>query len=631
MRSLLPLALSASLVAAFDSAYDSSYDSKIFASIWAGNPSTLHSNADHPISAGNHSKYPTVELPYAKHLATTENKDGGYITYKNIRYGQAPIGEKRWQIPVPPVAVQKDRPTYNGSYGHSCYQALPQWVIDAQTTADDKFDMEKWLRTETDGEDCLFLDVARPINITAKENGTLPVLVWIYGGGYVFGAKDMPAYTPAGLYTRAQNNSFIYVALNYRMGAFGFLAGPEFEDQGGKSNLGLYDQRLALQWIQDNIGKFGGDPRNVTVMGGSAGAGSIAHQMVWDDSTVIPKTPFKKAIIQSPAWVPSPGTSLGLTYQTISFFDFLDFLQVDALEEAKNLQEWELKDANRGVVLKSPYGTFTYGPVVDGSAIKAPPLSLFRQGKQNQSVEIFTGGVGAEGMPFVPIHTAPCIFSADWTVTELSNYIKNALPLIDPLTTDDILREYPDEGTACFLFTAPGISRRTRRLAKIAGEALVNCNARGISTASGNNTYNYIFSRVINTELGRIANISMLHGQDMPYTFYNKNTSSTDVVPYIAEQWQKYLMGFVLKSDPNFLNTTTKMAKYGSEGNVVQFDWANGTTLVKDSHKGKRCDEFWPRIWDAYGVEERGPEPGPPGPPGPEGPGPWEKEKEDLK
>jgi carboxylesterase type B len=77
------------------------------------------------------------------------------------------------------------------------------------------FNYEKYFRTETEGEDCLFLDVARPIEIDEGEK--LPVLVWIYGGGYVYGAKDMPVYTPAGFYRRAAGRKFLYVALNYRV------------------------------------------------------------------------------------------------------------------------------------------------------------------------------------------------------------------------------------------------------------------------------------------------------------------------------------------------------------------------------------------------------------------------------
>lgn len=101
--------------------------------------------------------------------------------------------------------------------------------------------------------------------------------VWIHSGGYVQGSKTNDG-DPAGL-IKASNASLIFVAINYRLGAFGWLSGPEFQKQGGLSNAGLYDQRFALQWVQDHITQFGGDPNRVTVMGESAGGGSIMHQI----------------------------------------------------------------------------------------------------------------------------------------------------------------------------------------------------------------------------------------------------------------------------------------------------------------------------------------------------------------
>ena len=97
---------------------------------------------------------------------------------------------------------------------------------------------------------------------------------WIYGGGYTTGSKD---YNPAGLIERGEDG-VIYVSLNYRLGAFGWLAGPTFQSN-GTANAGLYDQRLALEWVQQYIHLFGGDPNRVTVFGESAGGGSIMHQI----------------------------------------------------------------------------------------------------------------------------------------------------------------------------------------------------------------------------------------------------------------------------------------------------------------------------------------------------------------
>lgn len=96
------------------------------------------------------------------------------------------------------------------------------------------------------------------------------MLVWIYGGGYTTGDKSaLNGGGPSGLIHRS-NDSIIYVALNYRLGAFGWLSGPTFQ-QNGTANAGLHDQRFALEWVQRYIHLFGGDPGRVTVMGESAG------------------------------------------------------------------------------------------------------------------------------------------------------------------------------------------------------------------------------------------------------------------------------------------------------------------------------------------------------------------------
>jgi carboxylesterase type B len=101
--------------------------------------------------------------------------------------------------------------------------------------------------------------------------------VWIHGGGYVAGSKTNSG-DPAGLIRRS-NNGLVFVSINYRLGAFGWLSGNEFHSDGGVPNAALYDQRFALEWVRDHISNFGGDPDRVTVIGESAGGGSIMHQI----------------------------------------------------------------------------------------------------------------------------------------------------------------------------------------------------------------------------------------------------------------------------------------------------------------------------------------------------------------
>jgi carboxylesterase type B len=110
---------------------------------------------------------------------------------------------------------------------------------------------------------------------SARNGPKAPVLVWIHGGGYAQGSKADYA-VPAKI--MAQNNDVIFVVINYRLGALGFLSGSTVQSD-GVANAGLLDQRLALEWVQEHISKFGGDPNQVTVMGESAGGGSILHQI----------------------------------------------------------------------------------------------------------------------------------------------------------------------------------------------------------------------------------------------------------------------------------------------------------------------------------------------------------------
>lgn len=142
-------------------------------------------------------------------------------------------------------------------------------------------------------EDCLLLDVLVP---QQPASSRLPVIVQIHGGGYAGGnSESYPGYA---LVNQSQGN-LIYVSIQYRLGAFGFLSGAEIREN-GVANAGLLDQRLALRWVQKYIHLFGGDPAKVTIMGGSAGGGSVLNQMILYGGEASP--PFRAVISERP-WV----------------------------------------------------------------------------------------------------------------------------------------------------------------------------------------------------------------------------------------------------------------------------------------------------------------------------------------
>ncbi len=274
-------------------------------------------------------------------------------------------------------------------------------------------------------EDCLFLDVVVPETIfkgaskTANDTSGAPVLVWIYGGGYTFGEKS--AYSAAGLIHAAQLNNtegIIFVSLNYRLGAFGWLSGPKFQ-QDGTANAGLYDQRLALQWVQDNIHLFGGDPNRVTVIGESAGGGSIMYQITAFGGLKGP-APFQQAVLQSAAF---QNVVSNLQEETI-FNTFLGLLKVSTIEEARQLPLTALQTANIIQVANSSYGDFTYGPVVDGLFAPAIPGKLLLQGSYDHNLKLMLGHNADEGLEF----TSPFITND----TTFNEYIQTAFPTINP-------------------------------------------------------------------------------------------------------------------------------------------------------------------------------------------------------
>lgn len=157
-------------------------------------------------------------------------------------------------------------------------------------------------------EDCLYLTVQRPTGTKATDK--LPVLFWIYGGGFVAGWSAMYDGSDFVKSSVDLNQPIIYVAVNYRVGAYGFLHGAEMVAENA-TNLGLRDQRLGLEWVADNIASFGGDPSKVTIWGESAGAISVCDQTLINggDNTYKGKPLFRAGIMDSGSIIPAADSS----------------------------------------------------------------------------------------------------------------------------------------------------------------------------------------------------------------------------------------------------------------------------------------------------------------------------------
>ena len=205
---------------------------------------------------------------------------GGVTTFLGIPFGAPPVGDLRWRAPQPVAHWEGVRKADH--FGTSCMQnqtgsRLP-WT-------------EEFMTQGPIGEDCLFLNVWTPAKTASA---SLPVMFWIYGGGFNEGSGSVAVYDG----TELAKKDVIIVSVNYRVGPIGFLVHPELSKESEhhvSGNYGLLDQIGALQWVQKNISGFGGNPTNVTIFGQSAGALSVVDLM----RSPLAKGLFARAIAQS--------------------------------------------------------------------------------------------------------------------------------------------------------------------------------------------------------------------------------------------------------------------------------------------------------------------------------------------
>ncbi|XP_028633637.1 acetylcholinesterase isoform X3 [Grammomys surdaster] len=204
---------------------------------------------------------------------------GGPVSaFLGIPFAEPPVGSRRFMPPEPkrPWSGVLDATAFQ----NVCYQYVDTLYPGFEGT-------EMWNPNRELSEDCLYLNVWTPY---PRPTSPTPVLIWIYGGGFYSGASSLDVYDGRFL---AQVEGTVLVSMNYRVGTFGFLALPGSREAPG--NVGLLDQRLALQWVQENIAAFGGDPMSVTLFGESAGAASVGMHIL----SLPSRSLFHRAVLQS--------------------------------------------------------------------------------------------------------------------------------------------------------------------------------------------------------------------------------------------------------------------------------------------------------------------------------------------
>lgn len=523
---------------------------------------------------------PSVVLDYATVVGSSLL---GIDSWKGIPYAQPPVGNLRLK---PPQSITSSLGTVMAT---GIPRACPQFYTSTNTTSlpedviTDLLDSSV-LQTATDaGEDCLTVNVQRPSSATASSS--LPVVFWIFGGGFEFGSTQ--TYDASELISTsvAQGKDIIYVSVNYRLGGFGWLAGSEIKND-GSSNLGLLDQRLGLEWVADNIALFGGDPSKVTIWGESAGSISVFDQMALynGDNTYNGKPIFRAAVMDSGSIVPADPVD-GVKGQGI----------YDAVVEAAGCSGSAdtlscLRTVDYETYLQattSVQGIFDYSSVAlsylprpDGVVLTASPEVLAQDGLYAQ-VPFIVGDQEDEGTLFSLSQ------SNISTTAQLVDYLKTIF-FYDATVEQiqDLVALYPDDPSAGSPYNTGILNEiypQFKRIASLLGDISFILTRRQLLNAAiavfpDIPTWSYLASYDYGTPI-----LGTFHASDILTTY--------GITPgFASASIQSYYISFFNTMDPNEGTTGLLSWPQWSEGNELLHFLAATNALVKDDFRNEAYD-----------------------------------------
>jgi len=353
----------------------------------------------------------TVRVTTATGTVEGFTRDGVH-RWRSIPYARPPVGALRFRAPQP---VQ---PWPGVRYCHGFTKCAPQ---------ERRYTVTGVGKYQPMGEDCLTLNVVAP---EISDGEALPVMFFVHGGGYILGSSATPIYDGVALARRG----CVYVSVNYRLGALGCLdlSSLSTTDITLESNLFLRDLVMALRWVRDNIAAFGGDPRNVTVFGESAGAHAVVALLAAPDAEGL----FHQAISESPASGMTRSSEIAAEFAG-RFATLLGVRKQDAAHTLMKTSPAELVAAQNLLIddgVRDMLGAFPIGPVFGDDYLPLDPVDALRRGTAHR-VPLIVGTNAEEGRLFTR-------FLQLLPTTE--PMVEALLAEVDPVVRERITRAYPD-------------------------------------------------------------------------------------------------------------------------------------------------------------------------------------------
>ncbi|KAF2205089.1 alpha/beta-hydrolase [Delitschia confertaspora ATCC 74209] len=350
--------------------------------------------------------------------------------FRRIPFGASTAGQNRFRAPQPPSPI-------NGVYN-----------------SDRDFDMCPQ-RTVNGSEDCLYLGLySRPWNSNSNPNSKSlrPVVVFFYGGGFIRGSASFTLPPPLFPVLNASSlNSYIIIHPNYRTNVFGFLPSSAINSHPLTDlNPGLLDQQAVLRWVQKYIRQFGGDPKNVTIWGQSAGAGSVVAQVIAEGNRG--RGLFTKAMASSPYW---PKTYRYNDPEAEAIFKSTVDLagckgKRDEVQCLKDVDVQVLRDAADKIAgANTLTSNYNWAPVLGGNFLSESLTDVVKTGRLNAELAFGIYNLH-EGENFIPAGLQNAKTSGGFNSSEASfaEYLTTFLPRFSAESLEEIGKLYPDKGTA---------------------------------------------------------------------------------------------------------------------------------------------------------------------------------------
>lgn len=467
-------------------------------------------------------------------------KDPRISVFRGVPYAKPPVGPLRWRAPQPADDWEGVK---------TCYEYGDMPMMRQHPGYDDGFYTKELHPTAASygmSEDCLYLNIFSPA-ATADEN--LPVFCYIHGGGLQDGYNYEVEFDPE----RVARRGVVVVMIGYRLGLFGFLAHPELTARTPQdevvSNFGFQDQSLALHWVRDNIGAFGGNPERIVICGQSAGAGSVQAQLCSPmNEGIIKGAICQSGVSMSFADEDKPfGAATPLKEAEAHGVEFFTRAGLNSLEQAQQTDAHLLMEKLREV---APDWRFAFSQCIDGRFVKESVWESYYNDR----------------LPDVPIIIGLC-----WDETQNGMFGGDGFSYKD---FQDWAHRFGDKEEEFLEVVDITNDQEVGRLAKTDARNMLLSNSRGfceLRSSMGKTVYYYIFDHDIPGD-----DAGSFHGSDLWFMFDSLGNSWR---PFegkhfdLARQVTSYWTNFVKSGDPNGLdyngNPLPKWAPYSSGKKAV--------------------------------------------------------------